>query len=255
MTQYYELKFDDTEKTFRYVEFDNVSFAHKQLLKVPGVIVAGGSCIPYFDRFHSFNDIDVYCSTEEQYDGLVYACEAMGLNNTGFSVESGETCIEEFAAVGARKIQIIRNPLINVGTLLTAFDFACCRVAVSLQDGKYLLHYDEFTEVDIKDKQLRFCHYRSPKKKSFERVLKYYAKGYELMKIRIDDFWKHIDKDFTSNNPKEGLKIDVAESDLRQITSPSVVWYSPSPQSITSSPHSGRTITYTTPNTVLKGTK
>ncbi len=256
MSKYYDLQFD-VEKTFRYVEFDNVSHAHKQLLKVPGVIVAGGSCIPYFDRFHGYGDIDVYCSTEEQYDGLQYACQLMGLKSHGYSMESGETRIETFMAEGACTVQIIKNPKVNVGTLLTSFDFACCRVAVTLQDGKYFLHYDEFTEDDIKAKQLRFCHYNTAKKKNFVRVLKYYKKGYELLEARIDDFWNRIESSFATKDPNERLKIDVIDvtaPDLRlQHTvpvSPSVVWYSPQPQSVTTT----STITYTSPDTVLKGT-
>jgi len=208
MSEKYQLLSFETNKdlTFKYCQFDNVSYAHKALLEVPNTIIAGGSCIQYFDKYHCFNDIDVYCNNEEQVREVSYIAEYMGLK-PGHPRQLGEGFVKTFSG-DTTPIQIIYNKSIEgVNSVLSQFDFACCRTAVTKQNDKYFLHYDEFTENDISKKQLRFCHYRNLSKMSFERILKYYSKGYELCEERQGEFWRNLCRSITNENRPPKLAI------------------------------------------------
>jgi len=172
---------------------------------VPGMFVAGGSCITIYDPLHQFTDIDLFCNTP---DALLHTQQLLDM--LGFKpIGKNQGALKEYEDELGSKAQIIyAQNLKSLENLLCTFDLSVCKIGF---DHEKIVE-GGFTQQDIKDKVLRCNPVSNNPGKLLFRLCKYSSKGYTATAHLIQEIWLRNQK-----NPVPVLKIDSDNTEMTRL--------------------------------------
>lgn len=169
---------------------------------VPGMFVAGGSCITIYDSLHQFTDIDLFCNSP---DALLHTQQVLDM--LGFKPMRGnEGALKEYED-GLSKAQIIyAQGLKSLENLLTTFDLSVCKIGF---DHEKMME-SKFTHDDILKKVLRCNPVSKNPGKLLYRLCKYSAKGYTVTPHLIQEIWLR-------NQQNPVIKVDSDNTEMSRL--------------------------------------
>lgn len=169
-------------KTTRYVSSINPDIV-LELLKIPGVVIAGGYVRNLLDKRLPINDIDVFFLSRQAFE---FAKQYLAIRS---KCEKIFTCPEDklhtYKYDGDLKIQLIAETFyINVEALLNSFDFTICQFALTFIPGDgntidvYTIHHFQESYEDLNTRTLKVNKITYPAA-TLKRVNKYINYGFK----------------------------------------------------------------------------
>ncbi len=149
---------------------------------VPGMFVAGGSCMTIMDPMHKFTDIDIWVTSPEvrqHVEGLLAVWGLAPKHDHGNGVVDWA---DELVSV-----QIIQaNELKSIEDLISTFDIEACKIGF---DSTHIA-FGAYTKAGIRDKDIEIVNRVSEDPVAMIlRILKYVSKGYTIKAEIIKDIW------------------------------------------------------------------
>lgn len=172
---------------------------------VPGMFVAGGSCITAYDSLHQFSDIDIFCNSP---DALLHTNQLLDMLGFKAIGKNNGALMEYEDALGIKAQIIFATRLKSLPTLLSTFDFSICKVGFDHEN----FMEGSLTRQDIQNKVLR-CNpvSKNPAKLLF-RICKYSGKGYGVTAHLIQEIWLR-----NQQNPVPVIKVDPDNTEMSRL--------------------------------------